>query len=305
MRTLDQETTIKGRCPRCGKNVIVTDVQSGEMICQTCGYVMHERIEDSGPEWRSFFDDKTNKGRTGDGTSLTRHDYGLSTIISPVNLDSAGKPITASMKMALKRMRIWDSRSQFHYSIDRNFRLAFNELGRMKDKLALPNAVVENGAYIYRKALDKKLGKGRSISALIAASLYAACRDAGTPRTLKDFAKAANIRKRNLAVCYRLLVKELNLKMPVVDSVQCIARIASKLGISEKTKRSAVQILKKARETRILDGKDPMAMAASALYISCVDKEENFSQREIARAADITEVTIRNRYKGLKKLLEN
>lgn len=300
-----QEITIKEKCPRCGKNAIVTDEETGEVICVRCGFVLYERLADSGPEWRSFLTEKTNKARTGQGASLAMHDQGLATVIGSENSDSVGKPLSSTMKIAIARLRVWDSRSQFHGSIDRNYRLAFNELDRMKDKLVLSNAVIEKAAYLYRKAMDKNLIRGRSISVLIGASLYAACRDAGTPRTLKDFAKAANIRKRNLAVCYRLLVKELDLKMPVVDSVQCIARIASILGISEKTKRSAVQLLKKARENRILDGKDPMSMAASALYISCVDEEDNFTQKEIARAADVTEVTIRNRYKGLKKVLEN
>ena len=82
---------------------------------------------------------------------------------------------------------------------------------------------------MYRKALEKGLVRGRSISALVAAALYAACRDTETPRTLKDIAHASNIKKKDVARCYRLLIRELDLKMPVVDPVKCVARIASKV----------------------------------------------------------------------------
>jgi transcription initiation factor TFIIB len=292
----------KERCPRCSKDAIVTDAETGEMICSRCAFVINERLVDSGPEWRSFLGDKTNKARTGDGTFLTIHDMGLATIINPTNKDSTGKPISHSMKSNIKRLRIWDSRTKSQESIDRNFQRAFTELGRMKDKLAVSDAVVEKAAYIYRKAMDKKLVRGRSISAMIVASLYAACRDSGTPRTLNDLSTVANIKRGDLTLCYRLLVRELDLKMPVVDSIQCVSRIASIAGLSEKTKRYAMKILKKAKQIEISSGKDPMGMAASALYISTVRMGEIHSQKEIAQAAGVTEVTLRNRCKDLKKL---
>jgi len=299
---MTQQIASKQRCPRCGKNTIITDMEIAELICGRCGYVISERLEDSGPEWRSFTDDKTNKARTGAGTSLTIHDYGLATLINPINRDSVGKPLSYSMKKTLKRLRIWDNRSQVHSSVDRNFRHAFSELRLMKDKLALSDAVIEKAAYIYRKASDKKLARGRSITTLIAASLYAACRDTETPRTLNDITVAINIKRKDLALCYRMLVKELDLKTPVVDSVQCVARIASKAGLSEKTKRYAVKILKKAKQNEISAGKDPMGLAASALYISNNRMGMNCSQRIIAQAAGVTEVTVRNRCQGLKLL---
>ena len=95
-------------------------------------------------------------------------------------------------------------------------------------------------------------------------------------------------------------MKELDLKMPVTDSIQCIARIASKIGIQEKTKRFSTKVLKNAQENEVSAGKDPMGLAAAALYLACVKNGEDKTQRDIAEAANVTEVTIRNRYKGLK-----
>ncbi len=206
------------------------------------------------------------------------------------------------MKSSIKRLRIWDNRSNVNSSVDRNLQKALSELLKMNEKLSLSDAIAEKAAYIYRKALEKKLIRGRSISALIAAALYAACRESGTPRTIKEVSSEINIRRRDVAVSYRMLLRELDMKMPVVDSVQCIARIASRAGMSEKTKRHAIKILKKAEESQSLAGKDPMGLAASSLYLASLKTGEKISQKQVALASGVTEVTIRNRCKGLKLL---
>ncbi|MBI5377273.1 MAG: transcription initiation factor IIB [Thaumarchaeota archaeon] len=293
------------RCARCGKNSMLTDNSTGERFCGECGFVITERVEESGPEWRSFSKDEyDDKSRTGSPTSLAMHDMGLATIIGHANKDVTGKPLSASMKSTIERLRTWDSRSQAHESSDRNFRQAFSDLGRLKDKLALSDAVIEKTAYIYRKALDKGLVRGRSIPGLLAAALYAACRDSGTPRTLNDVSSQINIKRKDVSRCYRLLLRELDLKMPVVDPIKCMSRIASEAELSEKVKRKALTILTDANRMEITAGKDPMGLAAAALYLSCVMCGENVTQKVIAMAAGVTEVTIRNRYKGLKDSLK-
>ncbi len=288
-------------CLRCGKNSLLTDENTGEQFCEKCGYVISEKLQSSGPERRSFQNDGLDSARTGMPASLAIHDMGLSTVINPQNKDATGKPLTASMKASIKRLRTWDSRSQVNKSDSKNLRQAFSELSRLKDKVSVSANVVEKAAYIYRKAMERKLVRGRSISAMVTASLYAACRDTETPRTLREIAHAGNVKRNDIARCYRLLHKELELEMPVIDPIQCIARISSKLKMSEKTKRHAAKILKEAQERKESSGKDPMGLAASALYISCVKNGISITQRQVAQAAGITEVTIRNRCKGLKQ----
>ncbi|WP_100181970.1 transcription initiation factor IIB [Candidatus Nitrosotenuis aquarius] len=297
-------TTSQSRCPSCAKNTIQVDAVTGEIYCRNCGYVAAEKIEEAGPEWRSFSNDESDKSRVGAATSLTMHDMGLSTVIGSADKDATGKPLSASMKNSIERLRTWDSRTQAHTSADRNLRQALNELGKMKDKLGLADAVIEKAAYIYRKAMEKKLVRGRSIHGLIAACLYAACRNTETPRTLDDVAESINIRRKDVARCYRLIYKELDLKMPVADPTKGIARIASMANLSEKTKRKAMEILNKAKVIGMVAGKDPMGLAAAALYLACVSNGEIRSQKDISVAAGVTEVTIRNRCVGLKGLLD-
>ena len=293
------------KCPSCGDKKIITDQNTGELFCSKCGLVVTDKITDTSAEWRSFSNDEGNKARTGAGTSLTMHDMGLSTVIGAVNKDATGKPLSASVKNSIERLRTWDSRSQANSSADRNLRHALNEMNKLKDKLALTDAVIEKAAYIYRKAMERKLVRGRSIQGLVAACLYASCRNTETPRTLDDIANGINIRRKDVARCYRLIFRELELKMPVVDPVKGISRIASIAELSEKSKRKAIAILNQAKEKGMVAGKDPMGIAAAALYLACISTGESKSQKEISGASGVTEVTIRNRCAGLRQMLKN
>ena len=231
------------------------------------------------------------------------HDMGLSTVIGSANKDATGKPLSSSMKKSIDRLRTWDSRSQANTSLDRNLRQALSEMDKLKDKLSLSDAVIEKSAYIYRKANEKKLVKGRSIHGLVAACVYAACRDTETPRTLDDVADGINIRLKDVARCYRLIFRELDLKVPVADPINGVARIASIAGLGEKTTRKAVELLNKAKKIGMVAGKDPMGLAAAALYLSCISDGGSTTQKHISDASGVTEVTIRNRCTGLKPLL--
>ena len=294
------------KCPSCGNKKIVTDQNTGELFCGKCGIVISDKIIDTSAEWRSF----SNEGgadptRTGAPTSLTMHDRGLSTIIGTVNKDASGKPLSTSMKSSIERLRTWDSRSQTNSSADRNLRQALNEMNKLKDKLSLSDTVIQKSAYIYRKALEKKIVRGRSIQGLVAACLYAACRNTETPRTLQDISNGMNVRKKDIARCYRLIFRELELKMPVVDPIKGVSRIASIAELGEKTKRKAIEILNQAKDSGLVAGKDPMGIAAASLYLACISTGEIKSQKEISIASGITEVTIRNRCAGLRKMLKN
>ncbi len=263
--------------------------------------MVSERAVDQGPEWRSFSDDKgADRTRTGSPTSITYKDMGLSTMVGRSNRDASGKPFASPMRSTMERLRKWDNRAPAFGSTEKNLSVALRELDKMGDKLGVSQAVKERAAYIYRKALERGLLRGRSIVGIAAASLYAAFRDTETPRTLKDIAGVENLSKKAVARDYRILLREMNLSMPVADAAKNVTRIASRVGLSERVARKAIEIVRMTEEREISAGKAPMGLAASALYLAGVIEGEVKTQKEIAEAAGVTEVTVRNRYKGLR-----
>ena len=283
---------------------MVHDEDSGEIICGNCGLVVKESLINDGPEWRAFTPgEKESRSRVGVPLSFAVHDKGLTTVIGRIGKDAYGRSIPLNTKLQMLRLRKWQIRSRVHSSTDRNLAQAMAELDRLCDKLHIPANIKERAAVIYRKALDSGLVRGRSISAIAAASLYAACRITQTPRTLREIARQSPIEKKDIARCYRLMLKDLNLQMPKPDAQLRVPKIAAKIGVGERTQQAAVEILRRAEKIRTTAGKDPMGLAAAALYIACIMNNEKRTQKIIADAAGVTEVTIRNRYKGLKDAL--
>jgi transcription initiation factor TFIIB len=296
--------TLCSVCKRTDK--IVTDPESGEIICSNCGMVISDKIEDTSHLERQVFTggqiDET-RARTGAPTSLARHDMGLATMIGKEDRDASGQKIDSSINSTMQRLRLWDFRMHLHTSSDRNLNIAFNLLDTLKDKLGLSDAIVEKVAYIYRKAQERGFVRGRSIPAVLAATVYIAHRDLEVPKTMKDIAVASNVKRKNIARTYRQLMLELDYKVPNIDPVKCVTKVANNAKLAEKTKRHALDIMDKVTENEISAGKDPMALAATVLYMSSIKTGENITQKQISSAAGVTGVTLRNRFKDLKNHL--
>jgi len=292
------------KCAECASKNLVHDYDTGETICGDCGLVLYEQMMDKGPEWRAFTsEEKASRSRVGIPTSYSIHDKGLSTTISQVDRDAFGRKLPTSTRLQMWRLRKWQIRSRVHSSTDRNLAQAMSELERLSSKISISPPIREKAAVAYRKALEKGLVRGRSINAIAAAALYAACRKSGSPRSLSEIAKASLVNKKDVARCYRLLLQKLDFHMPISDPLTYVSKIAEKTGISGKTQGAAIAILREARQKRFSAGKDPMGLAAAALYIACLQNTEKNTQKDIAEASGVTEVTVRNRYKDLIRKL--
>ena len=297
------EETIK--CPECGSTHLSKDYSRAELVCRDCGLVIDEAFIDHGPEWRAFDSDQREKrARTGAPMTYTIHDKGLSTMIGWQNRDSYGKSIPTRNRAQLYRLRKWQTRTRISDSTERNLAIALSSLDRMSSTLGLPRNVRETAAMIYRKAVRRKLIRGRSIEGVSAAVLYAACRQCNVPRTLEEIGRVANMPKKEIGRNYRNISRKLELKLLPTTPLDYISRFSSKLSLSSDVKAKTIEILKKAANEELTSGRGPTGLAAAALYIATVLCGERRTQREVADVAGVTEVTIRNRYKELAEKLD-
>jgi transcription initiation factor TFIIB len=287
-------------CPECGNTNLISDEARGEIVCSVCGLVLGQRIIDSGPEWRAFSSEEASKKvRVGAPTTLTLHDKGLSTMIGWKNKDAFGKSISPKMKAEVYRLRKWHVRTRTNKSIDRNLAYAMNELDRFSSQLNLSKDLKESAAHIYRKMAIKNLIRGRSIEAMLIASIYLSCRLNNIPKTLDDFLEFAMVDKKKIARCYRLIINELKINIGVSSPINFIPRFCASLNLSGRTQNRAAELLKLAKKYHITAGKAPTGLAGAALYVAAIQEGERRTQKEISLAAGVTEATIRNRYKEL------
>jgi transcription initiation factor TFIIB len=257
------------------------------------------------PEWRAFNHIEREKlPRVGAPITWTIHDQGLSTTIGWQNKDAQGKNLSPENRSNLYRLRKWQRRSKLSESSQRNLSHALSDITKIGNKLNLPMNIIETSSIIYRKALRKNLIRGRTIQSVAVACIYMACRQCGVIRTLNDVAKAANITKNEAAKNYRFLLKELKPSIPLVNPSGYISSIVSKLKLRGDTERLALRVLNIAANQKLTNGRGPGGMAAACVYISSQLTGEHLTQAKIAREAQVTEVTIRNRYKELAKHLD-
>jgi transcription initiation factor TFIIB len=292
---MSKQTATHFVCPECGSTNLIRDVEIGESICGSCGLVIQANLLDRGAEWRAFTpQEKATRARAGAPTRYSHYDKGLSTTIR-VDRDAFGRPLSPEVKRQMWRLRKWHLRSSYHASKDRNLSKAMNELQRLSEKLHIPPSVQEMAAVVYRKALNEDLVQGRSIAAMVAGSLYAACRFTKTPRTLKEIIDASPRDPKEVSRTYRLIVRNLEMTMPIDDPLDYVTKIAEKARVSSDVEGLAIKIIRTAKDNHATIGKDPSGLAAAALYIASKLKKEKTTQSHLAKAADVTEVTIRNR----------
>jgi transcription initiation factor TFIIB len=293
-------------CPECSGTHVIQKRRTGERVCAQCGLVVSEKQIDSGPEWRAFTaEEQRARARTGAPTRYTIHDKGLSTTIDWRNRDSSGRKLSAKRRSEIHRLRKWQIRSRIHSSKERNLIQALTELDRLASQLQLKKSVKDLAAMIYRKALIRRATRTRPIDATVAAAIYAACRLREIPQSLKEIAKQSRIDWKKIGRHYRLLARRMNLKMPVPDPMNYVPKILSELKLPGSMQETVLEILQEAKKNpSLVTGKDPRGLAAAAIYIASILTDNRVTQRNIARASGVTEVTVRNRYKELVRELE-
>jgi len=291
-------------CPECGSTKLIRDYECAEIVCMNCGFVITAKIADSGPEWRAFTNEqRAKRTRVGAPLTYTIHDKGLSTMIDWHDRDVYGKSLPYGQKAQMYRLRKWQRRIRVSDATERNLAFALSEITKIANNLNLPKNILETASVIYRKAVKERLIRGRSIQGVTAAAIYLACRQCKLARTLQEIAQASHINKKEVGRSYRFLINKLNTHVVPVKPSQYIAKFSNQLTMQGKMEEIAYKILAAAKELKLTSGRGPTGMAAATCYIASVLTGERRTQREVAEIAQVTEVTIRNRYKELVERL--
>ena len=283
-------------CPECDGQ-LVADPEHGETACGECGLVVDEDAIDRGPDWRAFnSQERDRKARVGSPTTNMMHDKGLSTTIDWRNKDAHGNALSARQRQQIERLRTWNERFRTRDSQDRNLKAGLTEINRMASAIDLPDPTRETAGVIYRRALEDGLLPGRPIEGVATAAVYAAARQAGTARSLDELAEVSRIDRVVLMRAYRYIARELGLEIAPADPLEYLLRFASELDLSKDVARRARDLLDTAIEEGYASGKNPVGLAAAALYAGGLLANEKVTQEKVSTVANISQVTIRNRY---------
>ncbi|MFC5974004.1 transcription initiation factor IIB family protein [Halomarina salina] len=286
------------RCPECD-GVVRTTTQ--ETVCEDCGLILDGQRVDRGPEWRPF--ETEERERTGAPLTERRHDWGLSTEIGRKR-DGRGKTLPGRKRRQLSRLRREHSRAKWQSTADRNLAHGLGEVRRIAGAMGLTDGIVEQACALFRRAQREDLLPGRSVEAMAAGAVYAICRTNGLPRTCGDVAAPARVSQNRVENAYSVLNRELSLPSVPVPPGAYVPGLASTVGLSDGTRRQAAHVTEQAQERGLTNGKHPAGVAAAALYLVAEARVEEVTQGELAKAADVSTVTLRARWTELREHIE-
>jgi len=278
-------------CPECAGSIISLN-QIGEIVCSQCGLVINERSVDVNHSDKRAYTSQEKKQRehTGAPISSLLPDMGLTTVINKKDIKDPD----------LKRAVKWNTRITWE---KRNLLIATTELKRISSNLNLPNHIKFEAIKLYKEAFKKKLLRGRSINSMIAACIYLAIRLKKIPRTLQEILEESAENEKDIRRCYRVLIRELNIKSPNTDPSTLIPTYIANLNLNHEVEETATKIVNAFSSNFSTSGKDPKGIVAGALYLACKIKGLELTQKQIADIVGVTEVTLRSRFKELSTKL--
>ncbi len=249
-----------------------------------------------------FFSSSENENFDGP-TSSMMYDIGLPSFIDKKNVDASGKQISHYSEM--EKLRRLNKFTMSHDSKTKNLNKAVREIRRITEILGMAPSIAERASYIYRKALSKKLIKGRSITGIVAAAIYIACKDAGI---LFPIGKVENLidncNRKNVVHYYKLLLRQMKMNVGVPSPAQHVSMISAKARLTGKTERRALEILSQIHGDPVISGKKPISLAAASLYLAAIQIGEYTTQLRIALASELTTITIRKRGLEIEEILK-
>lgn len=257
------------RCPECGGYEI--DSSNDGLHCKNCGLVI-----DDTPISNPFVSESKKQYASLPGTSIAG------------TLPVHGKVIKHYWLLSTREKNLFKTKKQ---------------LGRIASNLRLTLSVEKDAFFIFKSAVEKRLNAGWDNLTILYGCIYASCLLHDIPKTPEEIVIYTDIDRNRMLRAYRKVKKGLNLQVGIVDPVDLVNRFASRLSLQPKTTTKAVEIIMKLKETAVTSGKHPKSVVASALYIACKLNNDVRSQRQVANASGVIEVTIRKNCKEIIDLI--
>ncbi len=313
LRNIDE---LNGRCPTCN-SILVEDQSKGECFCSSCGYVVYDHAPTLATESIDSSLEARLKSTRGSGsTSYSYHDLGISSDIYHANRDFNGKSIRPDMLEEINRIRRWHSRLRTPSSKDRRISNVLAKINEICSILSLPRVINESASLAYRMIESKSKAKGRSSVCMACACIYHVCKQYSILRGIDEIAEAAGCKnKRLIYKYYRIIALESKVDDKSRDSIDnngsssrglsiipiemYIAKLSNTIRLDTKVEKLAIDIARKAADRSAMDGKAPYGLAAAYIYMACVLLGMKVLQSDISSASNVTEVTVRNRYREL------
>jgi transcription initiation factor TFIIB len=246
-------------CPACGLKSVESSFEYVDGVCIECGFVIHS-----------------------DGSKDTLRQL---------------KERAARVEDAEREQR-WSDVVRVRNSTEQRVAAVLDYLESIGDQLELSNEIRLQAAELYADVALKGLNDGRRTEDVVSAVVCLATRQAGEPVPITRVATQARRDSVDVGRVMKQIQKELKIEYTDCLPESYVGPLCTPLGCDSDTVERACELVQSARATGLVDGRNPVGVAAAAIYL--VETGEQ-TQREIAETAGISRETIRVRLQEFRQ----
>ncbi|KAI0770856.1 transcription initiation factor IIB [Irpex lacteus] len=300
--TFGPDLAVRLICPHCldPNPNLIEEFSSGDLVCGTCGLVLGDRVIDTRSEWRTFANDEGDDPSRVGAASDPLMD-GMEQLDTVISFRDGGSGLSRELQRAASRSSAARS--------ERNILQAFRDISSWCDQFSLPKTISDIAKQLFKRSDEEKLLRGKPMEAVIAACIFIACRQAKVPRTFREICNLTQVSKKLLGQCYKQLEQAFNLTPgasadrhshtpgSLTGPEDLLVRYCNHLDLPANVQPICSDIIVKARELGIADGRSPVSIAGGAIYFTCHLLGKGKSAKHISEVAGVSEGTIKLVYR--------
>ena len=327
-------------CPDC-KEVppnLVEEFSSGDMVCDSCGLVLGDKIIDTRSEWRTFSNDdqgNDDPSRVGDGANPLLNGSQLSTSIS---FGDKGSNRSRDLYRAQNKST--------HDKSTKTLLAAYKQIGALGDSMSIPLNVIDTAKHLFKKVNDAGAFKGKSQDAVISGCIFIACRQCNAGRTFREIYNVTKVPKAEIGRIFKKLqiffaeenqrtrdaalqnggtsllnsshtqgrvliladiaqpTEELS-SLSATDAKDLVIRFCSHLKLGKDVVRLSRELAGRLQDEGPLAGRSPLSVAAAVIYMAAAFLGTPRNAKDIAKATSVSDGTVRSSYKLIYPMKED
>jgi len=207
-----------------------TELEEGQKVCCCCGTILGSHIDESA-EWRIYAETEGNPSRTGGVINelLPEASYGSMMMRKRT-------PGQSDESKSIGKLSSWSLSSHG----ERSWMGIFDAIQASCARIGLPKAIIQDACATFKRIEDARKTRGESRRALMAGSVFVACRQHNATRTHEEVADLFRVSIR--ALCKGLARFESEVSSVLNTQLGIAERICAEMNVTE-TERTQILLL--------------------------------------------------------------
>lgn len=293
-----EEPVKEVRCFHCANSHLTNEASL--LICTSCDTVV-SRLIDTAAEWRMYVNDdsrggggpQSNPARCGPANSEFMSSVGSSICRVPRGAGGGGRGVQATAhgqcaSHYLQKYHAWNTLTHR----DRALMAVFDTLSVLAANNGITPCILSDAKWLYKRISEVKASRGDNRRAIIACSIYMACKQGGVPRSLKEIAVMFNVPTAALTKACKAFQEIMDVAVVSSSPFDFITRFCTRLGLHPDVMRACTRAVQAVLTRDLAPSCTPPTLVASIIVFCCTALNVGVTREDVAAVAQVTPCTM-------------